>query len=1309
MPRKMLAKNGARHLSLHHHRRRPSDGFSESCWHLSRLANPARRPPFVRALCSGHSHQAGSNKTDDVSISSAWQLHHHQPKHNDSDSTPIAASIDHASRYLSHQAILEKFVHHNPLNTLEDHEFHSALEKLQELESYMSPGERVLHITGIDPRLREQDALVDLCAVFLDRGASKWTPGFRNRGFLYFFATLEGLGMAPWRAYARRAAAEILRELGDHPNSSADLAKKISEKIVQKNLEEMGISQEDWNRCLLAKLTLTKGWAGMFKRMESHPAEAPLNTRVSLLEFCAVQSILSRAAVETVAKQNGWKKDEQKLAAWLQKAPTIRSFKSYQNVREVSVIAYADQAVQKIQELEASFEVGLLTAIGGEPTPPLPAKRQPDLQFVTCIDDRMCSIRRHLEEVDPDKHVETIGVAGYFGLPVTYKPLDSHTSLSQAPDGALIQGHVTEIEDPKFPGQVQKYRLKRRIYGYLTSMWERLSFSPIGSLLLSTLGPLSLARLWLIGYSPLSLDYLREKTINQIIPRPRTDLETPMSPVKAASLLAPIFKSTGMMDNLAPCVVVVGHGASSVNNPFSSAYNCGACAGNRGGANARLFSLFANNPQVRNFLKNSHGITIPVDTVFIGAECNTTDDTVEFLDEEDVPDSHLAAFEEAKGLMHRALAENALERCHRFFLADRVRTPDDALKHVRQRSVDAAEVRPELNHATNAAVVVGRRALTRGHFLDRRVFLPSYDPFTDDENGSQLEFILGPALNVCSGINLEYLFSTIANDRHGAGTKAPLNVAANVGVQQGTYGDLRTGLPSQMVEMHAPVRSLFVTDAPPDRVQAVLNRRPDLEEMVRNNWVRMVARDPFTGEYYRSVDGRFKKIHNEAIIQPGRQFSKQKLWSDFEPHHDHGIAVKNAEDVIYGLASIGMLSAFAGPLWFLNGQPMMNPYGDLIAACATGLSLPVLAFSRRYLHGEFMFSRFSLLSAGLLLGFNMVATAPNLENLIAGWGLFGFTSTFLIASYNDRASARNNATFAFAAYRLSDFALIAALAFAGPHAIAEGNANPELVAGSLLLAGIFKSSQFPLTALFARSMEGPTPTSALGYAGLSAHAGVVLLASTLDLWFPHEWARTTLAAVGCYTALYGGLVSKIHSDRKGALAYATSATLGLIYTALAAGYTELALALSMGHASFRTAQVLTAPDAIDNSKRLAAALGSPPFPRVVPDALFRTSWALHRVDTDFHAVNLLHQLYSPINVQLNLTPVQQWAAKGVAVTVAGMPFTPVANWLDETLVHTLPIDPLLGAGIMVTHYGASMLTMRFLFLSALNNKRFRTI
>jgi hypothetical protein len=426
------------------------------------------------------------------------------------------------------------------------------------------------------------------------------------------------------------------------------------------------------------------------------------------------------------------------------------------------------------------------------------------------------------------------------------------------------------------------------------------------------------------------------------------------------------------------------------------------------------------------------------------------------------------------------------------------------------------------------------------------------------------------------------------------------------------------------------------------------------------------------------------------------------------------MSVKNREDVVYGVSTIAMLASLVGPLLAVDGAAMMNPHGAATAACATGLALPVLAFSRRYLHGEYLFTRFSFLSSGLLLGFNLVATAPSLEQTVAGWGLFGFASAFLIGSYNDRASVRNNALFAFAAYRMSDFALLTAMAFASPHAAEVGHSNPELVAGCLLLAAMLKSSQIPLTALFARSMEGPTPTSALGYAGLSAHVGVVLLASTADLWFPFDEARMGLATIGASTAIYSGLVSQIHADRKGALAYATSSTLGAIYVVMATGYINEALALAMGHASFRMVQILQSPGCINDDQSLTSALDGAPWPKVVPDSLFRLCWGLHRIDTDGHAVNTLHQVSSMLGFnqpleKMDLSQPQVWGITGAGLVVAGFPFTPASDSLHILLDDLLITDPALASCVMLSHFGVSVLTMRFMLLNVLSPRQKQSV
>merc|ERR1712232_1117087 len=202
----------------------------------------------------------------------------------------------------------------------------------------------------------------------------------------------------------------------------------------------------------------------------------------------------------------------------------------------------------------------------------------------------------------------------------------------------------------------------------------------------------------------------------------------------------------------------------------------------------------ANDKAVRMELRSTHNITIPDDTWFVGGYHDTTSEIVELFDVETLPESHVGQFEKVMEVIRIARGKNALERCKRFMRAN-VTTQEEALEYVHTKSTDLGEARPELGHATNAAVIIARRELTKGNSLCRRAFLPSYDPFNDDAIGSNLEQVLTPALIVCSGISLEYLFSSTEG---GAGTKVPMNLVGHLGVQQGAAGDLLHGLPTQM-------------------------------------------------------------------------------------------------------------------------------------------------------------------------------------------------------------------------------------------------------------------------------------------------------------------------------------------------------------------------------------------------------------------------------------------------------------------------------------------------------------------------------
>ncbi len=175
---------------------------------------------------------------------------------------------------------------------------------------------------------------------------------------------------------------------------------------------------------------------------------------------------------------------------------------------------------------------------------------------------------------------------------------------------------------------------------------------------------------------------------------------------------------------------------------------------------------------------------------------------------------------------------------------------------IKKRVVSLFEPRPELNHATNALCIIGGRNLTKGLFLDRRAFMNSYD-YTTDPDGKYLLNILKPAAPVCGGINLEYYFSRVDNQKLGAGTKLPHNVMGLFGLANGADGDLRPGLPVQMIEVHDPLRLLMIVEHYPDVILNCLQQSPETYEWFKNDWIKLVAVQPDNSNLFVFEKGTF--------------------------------------------------------------------------------------------------------------------------------------------------------------------------------------------------------------------------------------------------------------------------------------------------------------------------------------------------------------------------------------------------------------------------------------------------------------------
>ncbi len=785
----------------------------------------------------------------------------------------------------------------------------------------------LLAATNDDSDLLVNEILIRFTSAFVDQGLAEWVLPHRNEGFLNAFIKLYGRAGGPPAVWMSGLADELDRIARNQVGALDSIAvsldalgvreEETSEFIALTLLALRGFGGLLWQnetrsdrvpirvpdgtlieflavRLLLDRLALRHvayerlGFDGPLSELraecenrltatlggardrtsDSTSADAlPSGSRLNDSDIVSPRAFvlfqLASYLAWPVAKLTALTDDEQQLL-----------------LQEVDAFGQLERRRLFHLAFEHNYRQRALNAVSVQATQSAVRVKDVKFQAVFCIDAREESFRRHLEETDP--RVETFGAPGFFCLPIYYRGLgDAHFS-TLCP--IVVRPQHWVIEEPVYSmADVEGRRAKtRRAIGTAGQRVSKASRNMLrGAVMTASVGVLASVPLIARVLFPRVTAKIRKHAESLVKPVPVTRLrmerldEKPSMSENGFGFTVPemanfgerILRDIGLVTGFARIVMFLGHGSACQNNPHKSAYDCGACSGLAGVPNARALASMLNDLRVREILKQ-RGIDIPKETHFLGGLHNTGDDTITFTDIDFLPRSHRPEFEAAKDILDEACLRNSHERCRRFYSAPLTLTPQEAHLHVEDRTEDLAQVRPEFGNSTNAMCYVGRRSRVTGLFMDRRCFMHSYDHTTDDADATILGRILGAVVFVCSGINLQYMFSYVDSPGWGSGTKLPHNITALLGVMDGAASDLRTGLPWQGVEIHEPVRLLFVIESTPENLTKIMDRNAVVGRLIRNEWVQLAVLNPESNELMHFKNGKFERFEPDASELP---------------------------------------------------------------------------------------------------------------------------------------------------------------------------------------------------------------------------------------------------------------------------------------------------------------------------------------------------------------------------------------------------------------------------------------------------------
>lgn len=727
----------------------------------------------------------------------------------------IRIIVDNAAKRIAPVWPLETFIACNPLQGFEAQHFEQALSHFQQKESASN--------SSLENVNRQ---MIKWCSSFFDAGQSTIPIPFQEKGFYHAF-----LKLARFDNMLHNNENQAKEWLLNLPHSA--------EEAIILCLEKLKVTEEKAENFITQTFFYLPGWAGFvkYKFDWKNPATADKQS-VTPAEFLAVRLVITCLLWPDTNHEKESKKSD----------------------------CLTHQTLEIIKHHESHYAKELLDTLLPEASQLTTTTQRADAQLVFCIDVRSEPIRRCIEKLG---HYETLGFAGFFGIPISVKEFESGKTKDCCP--VLLKPRYLIDEQPTADNSVslKRSRQGKIIKIFLRNTYQTLKYNfatPFA--LVEALGAWCGLKMALQSLAPVYTKKISRALNHLIEPKLETEpyfelnqdhLDHGISLNEQIDYAETVLRLMGLTSGFAKLIIFCGHGSTTENNPYASALDCGACGGNHGGANAQLLAGILNKIDVRRALANK-GIYIPTDTVFCAALHNTTTDSIQLYQLNTANLLHPALVDQLRIDLDEAKSITNSERSQKLNSAN-------ATTDIERRSQDWSETRPEWGLARNAAFIVAPRSLTKNINLDGRCFLHSYH-WKEDGEGRFLETILTAPMVVAQWINTQYLFSTLDNVAYGSGSKITHNVTGKIGIMQGNGSDLMHGLPLQSVmssdeiAYHQPQRLLTVIYAPSALVSAIIERQAVLKTLFFNEWVHLIVIEPSDNRAYQlNQDGKWILIH----------------------------------------------------------------------------------------------------------------------------------------------------------------------------------------------------------------------------------------------------------------------------------------------------------------------------------------------------------------------------------------------------------------------------------------------------------------